>query len=798
MAASSTQPSHYTALGGAGAWHPQRQLSTQGPSEAEANLAVLHQEAAGLKLYTQLCGYGGSSTRLEIAGAIVGLAADGAMHLGTDSKSFMAKALSVHQHINNNTLPKRPWAIQTDGDMWHMYFRHAAAKHTAAIAISKVKGHATQSMIDQGTVVEADKIGNDKADEAADEGVELFGEAVVRLSRHFAKRHAAYSRLVGDIHEHVAFMFRVRAALLHKQQLAQPTDHTATKPQNHPTITIRLPPHQPNRAQSPTHFTQIIRVQQCSKLCQRLPAVVRIQEFLLAMPMFPIGDRCSIEGDRAGGSMNASSAEAADDNTHEQSTMGCTWLELYALYRLAGHPEPKAYQKDAATPRPTLKQQLHTFQQATRQLVTNTMGQQQQHLFKGKRERHGKRLSTLGINTNVAILPWQPDLTEATRQRVAQEILRSQYRVSPQRASSILQQQQTMPLRQAQLKGRSKWSSSIKATKQPLYCSPYPAEPEPPTTLPHDQHHPIAPALPTIAFFRCPRCTHQLPATKTAFDQNHLDTRVWCNSCRKSLFVRQWQCACQLPWHTCPKHCTEPQRLRAQAPHPAPPTTTADAPPRPRPKRVLGRGQDERIRQWLDQPAAKRRRPEPPADIDLGECLPGSEQATAAKRVKAHLLGPRLMAKFPRLAREAAWVDSGETCDITQCSNHRPRGTQPGGSTDPPSTTTRTNSIVARTTILTSTMPEQETAVIEPPTKRANITQHDYDDTPSQEHEPPLDEGWVGGCLTAELSATNIPITTAHHTNSLTSQLSTMQLTNPPTAEPPSSTAQHSEQSHLS
>ena len=52
-----TEP-HFS-LSGAGAWHPQRQLDTTGASEAEANLAVFAQEASGLKLFTQICGYGG-------------------------------------------------------------------------------------------------------------------------------------------------------------------------------------------------------------------------------------------------------------------------------------------------------------------------------------------------------------------------------------------------------------------------------------------------------------------------------------------------------------------------------------------------------------------------------------------------------------------------------------------------------------------------------------------------------------------------------------------------------------------
>ena len=119
--------------------------------------------------------------------------------MGTDSQAFRDKALQLHQHIQQQTLPRRPWALQTDGDVWRVYFEHATAKQVGSIAITKVKGHATQNMVDQGLVQPQDKIGNDKADEAADEGVELFGDGTVQLGKHYVDRHQQYtSSLVGD------------------------------------------------------------------------------------------------------------------------------------------------------------------------------------------------------------------------------------------------------------------------------------------------------------------------------------------------------------------------------------------------------------------------------------------------------------------------------------------------------------------------------------------------------------------------------------------------------------------------
>ena len=195
----------------------------QGVSEAEANIAVMSEEAAGLKLFTHAQGYGGSSTRLEIVGAITSIAADGPVHLATDSQAFKAKALSLHQHVQSSTTPRKPWALQPDGDMWQQYFRFAKAKRVEAIAITKVKGHATEKMVEQGLVRPQDKVGNDKADEAADEGVDLFGHEVVQLGKDYARRHRHYTKSVASLMEHLCFTYRVRAALL-----AQHSDHPLT------------------------------------------------------------------------------------------------------------------------------------------------------------------------------------------------------------------------------------------------------------------------------------------------------------------------------------------------------------------------------------------------------------------------------------------------------------------------------------------------------------------------------------------------------------------------------------------
>ena len=104
-------------MGAAGVWWPQRRLSDGDLADAEIELTHIEQDGDGLKMYTALAGYGGSSTRAELAAGIVAIASSRPVHLGTDSKAFRDKALYVLRLCKDRTAPKRAWGTHTDGDL---------------------------------------------------------------------------------------------------------------------------------------------------------------------------------------------------------------------------------------------------------------------------------------------------------------------------------------------------------------------------------------------------------------------------------------------------------------------------------------------------------------------------------------------------------------------------------------------------------------------------------------------------------------------------------------------------------
>ena len=313
-------------LSGAGVWHPHHNLADSPPSDTEANLAVLTQQDEGLQLYALLPGHTGSSTRVELAAAIIAIAKDGPVHLGTDSQSFRAKALNVHQMVRAGTQPRRPWMLQTDGDLWKLYHDCAQAKTVDAIAITKVKGHATDQMVQQGLVRRADKVGNDEADTAADEGVKLATDQIKDLSDTLSLRQQAYADMHCQLLQHMVFMYLVRAGLLIQQQPTTTTPTLHSTPHTTITLPIYIEPTKPPQA-TPQYFTQVTSIQQHPMACRQHPACEDVQAFLMVMPWWDYRPRQGgslAAGLLSGGTVTQGASGSRAEPTDDTQLLGIT------------------------------------------------------------------------------------------------------------------------------------------------------------------------------------------------------------------------------------------------------------------------------------------------------------------------------------------------------------------------------------------------------------------------------------------------------------------------------------------
>ena len=155
----------FLGMGGAGVWWPNRNPDIRHRlSTSEQELAYYQVLEGGVMLFTPIGGYHGSSTRTELAAAIVALMANGPIHIGTDSKAFMDKAIDILYKLRSDLPIKHNWKTMSDGDLWEHFTKAAEAKGPNSINITKVKGHVTTQQNLDNIYRDVDKQGNDKAD----------------------------------------------------------------------------------------------------------------------------------------------------------------------------------------------------------------------------------------------------------------------------------------------------------------------------------------------------------------------------------------------------------------------------------------------------------------------------------------------------------------------------------------------------------------------------------------------------------------------------------------------------------
>ena len=167
-----------------------------------------------------------TSTRSEILGAIIALCTHGAIHLGIDDKACLlallqlvslaarlppqadpdARSTPAAQRKHSTGQLRKMWALHEHGDLLKVMFRCIVAKTPAAIAASKVKGHAQQRHIELGISTPEQKQGNDNADAAADTGMQLFEPAHTVSLATFFHRHNQYVENVAGVQNIVVDM----------------------------------------------------------------------------------------------------------------------------------------------------------------------------------------------------------------------------------------------------------------------------------------------------------------------------------------------------------------------------------------------------------------------------------------------------------------------------------------------------------------------------------------------------------------------------------------------------------------
>ena len=90
-----------------------------------------------------------------------------------------------------------------DGDLWENFADLVKQRGPHTVCITKVKGHATTEMVEEGVVAEEDKAGNDGADAAADLGAMESQSQVYKFGALYCRRHKLYRNFMCKIQRFV-------------------------------------------------------------------------------------------------------------------------------------------------------------------------------------------------------------------------------------------------------------------------------------------------------------------------------------------------------------------------------------------------------------------------------------------------------------------------------------------------------------------------------------------------------------------------------------------------------------------
>ena len=172
-----------------------------------------------------------SSTRCEIAATFLATLPTWAVNMGVDNSATVGKWTKVIEHqrkrssaklrssdgglrLGGETTPlhrespfKKRWFLMKDCDLWRKFAESVKAKKPWAVWLTKVKGHATDEQVAEGTVKEEDKQGNEKADEAADRGSKEEQENLAIVAGLYSRRNKKYQQCTGRVQN---FLLQIR------------------------------------------------------------------------------------------------------------------------------------------------------------------------------------------------------------------------------------------------------------------------------------------------------------------------------------------------------------------------------------------------------------------------------------------------------------------------------------------------------------------------------------------------------------------------------------------------------------
>ena len=387
-------------VGGLGVWWPDRQLQQEPLTQKESTYADVEQKCHGVSMANIFTDLRGSSTRCEVAAAILALLPRGAVHIATDSQSLVQRGKAIIQwarqkaansgfngdgrmqrggtnsRLRTKNVVAKDWRLVKDADLRSIFEALVQGRGPNSVDISKVKGHSTAEMVESGTVRAEDKHGNDAADTAADRGVMAMQTPLFKTGKTFAKKHGEYRDCMARVHK---YLVAIRDIVTEKR--------AAAKSQEDPFASL-------DRTSKKVHVQQKLQYAEAFDT----------QPVQLVRPILSKYGRTE--------AVEIASIAAFMTNTKWKKAAegkGITWMELFLWYSMH-------------TPTRERKDEFRAFKKAFRKVVTDCVRVEEEDLFYTQKTSY-PRLKPLAIDNMHPSIRGLPHMDDSDAEMIAKTII---------------------------------------------------------------------------------------------------------------------------------------------------------------------------------------------------------------------------------------------------------------------------------------------------------------------------------------------------------------------------------------
>ena len=523
------------ALGGFGLWWPGRDMQQHPPSNNEHRFTNTKQQDGGTRMWAAVTGHYCSSHRTELAAGLVAIHSEGPVTLRADNLSFVNRAKAILAGTPQTA--KRPWAIQSDGDLWELFERGVGHKGANSIDIDWCKGHATDQHILKGITTPEERQGNFVADAVADTGViEGHLAGAFQLALYYVDKQSHYLDFVIRIHN---LILRVLKA---EDELRKEQDKQAK--------------------------AELLLATKNRKIT--LPAQVASPDFGVGyqLELLPFRDtlidlKFKRSMQHVWGFLALSQWQHGNGTTN-----GSSWHELLAIFQMRGgilkEDDAPADDLDIGS---NVRKDLATFKQRLRSVVQIFGGNANTTIIRPARCK-GQRLAAYGIERHVPCIMGTICLTEREKVNLHQAMATLAGMKPTARNLELLAegkfQSNVRPLRQRQ---HPPWLQLQTARSLPQAVG---------NLMARTENQQADESIPPPLRIHCPHCDRSRLLQGTSPLRKGTWIAPLCRGCHRSARINRWSCDCGSLWASCATHAQQGFKQKPKPPKPvAAPSTHA-------------------------------------------------------------------------------------------------------------------------------------------------------------------------------------------------------------------------------